>query len=107
MNYAVVLLEQVHPKYCKPGEKIVHEYFLQGFYMNGRLAAYNRSLYTHEYLCKGSEEFDCDLFPTMKEAREWKKQVKAISPDKKFKILRLTDEEVFQRSTACLKRAEA
>jgi len=107
MNYTVVLLDQVHPKYCKPGEKIIHEYFLQGIRMNGRLSAYRRSLYTHEYLCKGSEEFDCDLFHSMKEALEWKKEYEAAFPKENFKILKLTDEEVFQRSTACLKRAEA
>ena len=105
MNYAVVLFEQVHSKYCKPGEKIIHEYFLQGKRMNGRLCAYRKSLYTHEH--KASEDFDCELFPSLKAAYEWKKEIKAAFPEKKFKVLKLTDEQVFQRSTAYLKRAEA
>jgi hypothetical protein len=75
--------------------------------MNGRLSAYRRSLYTHEYLCNGSEDFDCDVFSSLEEVSEWKKEIEAAFPEKTFKILKLTDDELFRRSTAFLERAEA
>lgn len=98
MKYVPVILEEVAQKYCKPGEHIVHEYYVQTQRLREGMTAYRRSLYTDEY------NFSCDRFHTLEEARKWKTDFEREFPDVKNEIRELTDEQIYQESTACLKR---
>lgn len=98
MKYVPVILEEVSQKYCKPGEHIVHEYFVQTQRRGEGLTAYRRSLYTDEY------DFSCDRFSSVEDARKWKNEFKKEFPDVKIKVRIMTDEQIHQESIACLKR---
>lgn len=101
MKYVPVILEEVSQKYCKPGEHIVHEYFVlrpNPRTSAGELLAYRRSLYTDEY------DFSCDRLSSPEEARKWKKKFKKKFPNVKIKVCVMSEEQIYQESIACLKR---
>ena len=98
MKYVPVILEEVAQKYCKPGEHIVHEYFVQTQWLREGMAAYRRSLYTDEY------DFSCDRLSSPEEARKWKNDFEKEFPGVNIKVLAMTDEQIHQKSVACLKR---
>lgn len=98
MKYVPVILEEVAQKYCKPGEHIVHEYFVQTQRLREGMTAYRRSLYTDEY------NFSCDRFSSSEEAGKWKKEFEKEFPNVKVKVRAMSEEQIYQESTACLKR---
>lgn len=105
MNFVPVMLEEVAAKYCKPGEHIVHEYFIENKKTpDGNVGAYRRSLYTYEPSA-GVDGFSCEKFPTMEEALNWKKEFDQHFPNKVIEIRELSDEDIHNLSLAGLKRA--
>lgn len=103
MKFTIVQQETVASKYCKPGENIVHEYFLQRQDINGHIGAFRRSLFTHEHKCK--DDFECDFFSSKNEVEKKIKEYRKAFPNEVFKIISLTDEDIFNRSTAALLKA--
>ena len=108
MKYVPVILEEVGPKYCKPGEHIVHTYYVQTLRLREGLNAYRRNLYTEmSTLSFNEQDFYCDRFKTMEEALAWKNEYERHFPLEKWESLEIrpmTDEEIFQHSIGGLKR---
>lgn len=98
MKYVPVILEEVAQKYCKPGEHIVHEYYIEPLRLDGKITAYRSSLYTED------GDFLCARFSTLEEAVEWKEEFNRVFPGLNLKVAALTDDEIYQLSIACLKR---
>ena len=103
MNFVPVMLEEVAAKYCKPGERIVHEYFIENKKIDGNVGAYRRSLYTYEPSLNGTG-FSCEKFSTLEEALNWKKEFDQHFPNKVIEIRELSDEDIHNMSVAGLKR---
>ncbi len=105
MNFVPVMLEEVAAKYCKPGERIVHEYFIENARTaDGNIGAYRRSLYTYEPSLNG-EGFSCEKFSTLEEALNWKKEFDQHFPNNVIEIRELSDEDIHNLSLDGLKRS--